>query len=82
MTLKGIKKTHQNKKYFSEQEKFPGNIHIFFYTLIFLKHHSKRRRRVGFLQKAICFRGHFARYENVVCGLDSQLGSVLPGHNL
>lgn len=71
-TLVGIKKTHtKNKKYFSEQEKFQENICIFFYvpdfTLIPLKHYLKKRL-VGFIQKAICYRGPFARYESVVCG--------------
>lgn len=72
-TLVGIKKKHtKNKKYFSEQEKFQENICIFFYvpdfTLIPLKHYLKKRL-VGFIQKAICYRGPFARYESVVCGL-------------
>lgn len=67
----GNKNTTKSGKCFSEQKPFPENICLFFhvpdFTLIPVKHDLKRRL-VGFVQKALCCRGQFARYESVACG--------------
>lgn len=69
----GTKKHHQNKKYFSEREKFQENIRIFSYVPAFYPHPFKtpfnEAEVGGFHTKSVCYRGQFARYECVVCGL-------------